>query len=173
MTGNVLSVRFVLDKTLKTKKEVVTLDVVIDDNRPGGTGSLAYLSRSGGEKVKASLAVILALAELKASQNGIQLGFLFIDEPPFLDASGISAYCDALDVIGRRYPALKIMAITHDENMKSRFPQHIAVIKENDGSHFSTDIYGAFSNNAAQERKEYLEQSEPIKRSRRTKTATA
>jgi exonuclease SbcC len=137
MTGNVLSVKFILDKTLKTKKEIITLDVVITDNRPDGTGALPYLSRSGGEKVKAALAVILALAELKASQNGTQLGFLFIDEPPFLDSDGVNAYCDALDVICRRYPELKLMAVTHDEEMKTRFPQNVFVYKDANGSRFT------------------------------------
>ena len=137
MTGNILSVKFVLDKTLKSKKEIITLDVVIDDTQPGGTGLLPYLSRSGGEKVKASLAVILALAELKATQNGTQLGFLFIDEPPFLDSDGVNAYCDALDVIYNRYDSLKIMAVTHDDEMKARFPQNIYVYKNDFGSHFT------------------------------------
>ena len=53
------------------------------------------MSRSGGERVKAALSVILALAELKCSTAGVQLGFLFIDEPPFLDDKGVQAYCDA------------------------------------------------------------------------------
>ncbi len=42
------------------------------------------------------------------------MGFLFIDEPPFLDAAGVQAYCDALEAIQGRYSDLKIMAITHD-----------------------------------------------------------
>ena len=50
-----------------------------------GKSVLPYLSKSGGEKVKSSLSVILALAEIKSSSAGIQLGMLFIDEPPFLD----------------------------------------------------------------------------------------
>jgi exonuclease SbcC len=140
MTDNILNVKFILDKTLKTKKEVITLDVVIDDNQPDGSGSLPYLSRSGGEKVKASLAVIIALTELKASQNGTQLGFLFIDEPPFLDSDGVNAYCDALETIRYRYPDLKIMAVTHDEEMKTRFPQNVFVYKDDTSSHFRAEL---------------------------------
>lgn len=91
-------------------------------------------SKSGGEKVKASLAVILALSEIKATAAGIQLGMLFIDEPPFLDDEGAQAYVDALETIRDRYSDVKIMAITHDDAMKARFGQAVTVIKTDDGS---------------------------------------
>lgn len=133
MTGGQLGVDFVTEKTMKSnsKKEVVTLDIFIEEY---GKSSLPYLSKSGGEKVKASLSVILALAEIKASTAGIQFGMLFIDEPPFLDADGVQAYVDALETIRKRYSNIKIMAITHDPVFKSRFPQSIDVIKTNKGS---------------------------------------
>lgn len=133
MTGGQLGVDFVTEKVLKSnsKKEVVTLDIFIEEF---GKSSLPYLSKSGGEKVKASLSVILALAEMKASTAGIQFGMLFIDEPPFLDADGIQAYCDALEIIRDRYPNIKVMAITHDPTMKSRFPQNLDVVKTEHGS---------------------------------------
>ena len=121
MTGGTMGVEFVLDKVTKGKDgEKATLDVMIEEY---GKTTLPYSSKSGGEKVKASLAVILALAEIKTTAAGIQLGMLFIDEPPFLDADGTDAYVDALETIRQRYPAVKIMAITHDEAMKARFSQ--------------------------------------------------
>lgn len=133
MTGGKMGVRFVTEKTMKSnsKKETVTLDVVIEEY---GKAALPYLSKSGGEKVKASLAVILALAEIKSSAAGIRLGMLFIDEPPFLDNDGIQAYCDALETIRERYSSVRVMAITHDISMKSRFPQSVEVVKTNEGS---------------------------------------
>lgn len=133
MTGGKMGMEFVTDKVLKSnsKKEVPTLDIIINEY---GKDSLPYLSKSGGEKVKASLSAILALAETKSSQAGIQLGMLFIDEPPFLDADGIQAYCDALETIQARYANLKVMAITHDPTMKARFPQSIDIVKTSEGS---------------------------------------
>ena len=133
MTGGKMGIDFITDKILKSnsKKEVPTLDIVIEEY---GKDTLPYKSKSGGEKVKASLSVILALAETKSSQAGIQLGMLFIDEPPFLDADGVGAYCDALETIQRRYSNLKVMAITHDPAMKARFPQSIDIIKTENGS---------------------------------------
>ena len=133
MSGGKMSVEFVMEKTLKSnsKKEVTALDIIINDSL---TGRLPYMSRSGGERVKSALAVILALAEIKSTKAGVQLGFLFIDEPPFLDSQGMSAYCDALEAIQNRYANLKVMAITHDPEMKSRFPQSVDIVKTAEGS---------------------------------------
>lgn len=132
MTGGTMGVEFVLDKVTKGKDgEKATLDVMIEEY---GKTTLPYSSKSGGEKVKASLAVILALAEIKTTAAGIQLGMLFIDEPPFLDADGTDAYVDALETIRQRYPAVKIMAITHDEAMKARFSQSVEIVKTDEGS---------------------------------------
>lgn len=133
MSGGKMSVEFVTEKVLKSnsKKEVTTLDIIINDCN---TGRLPYMSRSGGEKVKSALSVVLALSEIKQSQAGIKFGFLFIDEPSFLDATGMQAYCDALEAIQARYPEIKIIAITHDPAMKSRFPQSVDIVKTPEGS---------------------------------------
>ena len=132
MTGGTMGVEFVMERTVKGKDgDKATLDVLIAEY---GKTTLPYASKSGGEKVKASLAVILALSEIKATAAGIQLGMLFIDEPPFLDDDGAQAYVDSLETIRSRYPDVKIMAITHDDAMKARFSQSITVIKTDDGS---------------------------------------
>lgn len=131
MTGGKMGVEFRLERLQKNGKEKVSLDIFIEEY---GKSVLPYLSKSGGEKVKSSLSVILALAEIKSSSAGIQLGMLFIDEPPFLDGDGIQAYCDALKTIQSRYSNIKIMAITHDPTMKARFPQNLDVVKTENGS---------------------------------------
>ncbi len=131
MTGGKMGVEFHLERQQKNGKEKVSLDIFIEEY---GKAVLPYLSKSGGEKVKSSLSVILALAEIKSSSAGIQLGMLFIDEPPFLDGDGIQAYCDALETIQKRYDNIKIMAITHDPTMKARFPQNLDVVKADNGS---------------------------------------
>lgn len=131
MTGGKMGVEFRLEKKEKSGKEKESLDIFIEEY---GKPALPYLSKSGGEKVKASLSVILTLAEIKSTSAGIQLGMLFIDEPPFLDADGIQAYCDALETIQQRYSDIKIMAITHDPTMKARFPQNLDIVKTDHGS---------------------------------------
>ena len=134
MSQGRMSVELATEKVLKSnnKKEVTTLDVIIND---ADTGRLPYLSRSGGERVKAALSVILALAEVMKNKLGVQLGFLFLDEPPFLDSDGVRAYVEALEAIQMRYADMCIMAITHDEAMKAMFPQNITVTKDENGSH--------------------------------------
>jgi exonuclease SbcC len=136
MTGGKMGVEFQLERMQKNGKEKVSLDIFIDEY---GKPALPYLSKSGGEKVKSSLSVILALAEIKSSSAGIQLGFLEIDEPPFLDSDGTQAYVDALEAIQQRYPDLKVMAITHDQEFKARFPQSVTVYKNEHGSHVRWD----------------------------------
>lgn len=138
MSGGKMSVEFITEKVLKSnaKKEVTTLDIVINDAE---TGRLPYKSRSGGEKVKAALSVILALSEVKQKRAGMQFGFLMIDEAPFLDANATQAYCDALEAIQNRYSDVKVMAITHDESFKARFPQSVTVYKDAGGSHVRVD----------------------------------
>lgn len=131
MTGGKMGVEFRLERAQKNGKEKETLDIFIGES---GAPPLPYLSKSGGEKVKASLSVALALAEVKSSFAGVQLGMLFIDEPPFLDSDGMQAYCDALEAIQGRYQGIKIMAITHDPAMKARFPQSVDIIRTGDGS---------------------------------------
>ena len=64
---------------------------------------------------------------------------LSIDEPPFLDSEGTEAYVDALEAIRDRYPNVKVMAISHDENFKARFSQSVTVIKTDDGSKIIED----------------------------------
>ena len=133
MTGGKMRIEFRTERNLKSNKskEIATLDVVILDVEHG---ELPYLSRSGGQKVRAALAVSFALAMVKASRVGLQLGMMFVDEPPFLDAEGAEAYCSALQFIHSKYPEMRIVAISHDENMKSAFPQQITVDVTDQGS---------------------------------------
>lgn len=130
MTGGTMGVEFELEKENKNGDKAI-LEVKINEY---GKTKLPYTSKSGGEKVKASLAVILALSEIKASAAGIQFGMLFIDEPPFLDGDGVQAYVDSLEAIRERYQDIKLMAITHDVEMKARFMQSVTVMKTDEGS---------------------------------------
>jgi len=133
MTGGRMRLEFVTERVLKSNKnkEVATLDIIINDV---DFGVLPYLSRSGGQKVRAALAVNFALANIKASRVGLQLGMMFVDEPPFLDAEGAEAYCAALAAIHEKYPEMRILAISHDENMKTLFPQQLYIELTDQGS---------------------------------------
>lgn len=132
MTGGRMAVDIQTEREQKSTKQVVNslevwINTITGGNRP-------YLSHSGGEKVKIALAVTLGLADVKARRAGVQLGMLFIDEPPFLDADGTEAYADALAAMASRNPNMRILAISHDPTMKARFVQNIVVTGGEDGS---------------------------------------
>ncbi len=133
MTGGRMRLEFRTERQLKSNKakEVATLDIVIIDI---DNGELPYLARSGGQKTRCSLSVIFALAILKASRVGLQLGMLFIDEPAGLDEEGIEGYCKALETIHDMYRDMRIVAISHDERMKARFAQQLHVDVTENGS---------------------------------------
>lgn len=137
MTGGRMAVDIRTEREQKSTKQIVnSLEVWI--NTITG-GSRPYQSHSGGEKVKIALAVTLGLADVKARRAGVQLGMLFIDEPPFLDGDGTEAYADALVSMGSRNPNMRILAISHDPTMKARFSQNIIVTGSEDGSTVTMD----------------------------------
>lgn len=132
MTGGRMAVDIRTEREQKSTKTVVNslevwINTITGGNRP-------YQSHSGGEKVKIALAVTLGLADVKARRAGVQLGMLFIDEPPFLDVDGTEAYADALVNMAARNPNMRILAISHDPTMKARFSQNIIVTGGEDGS---------------------------------------
>jgi exonuclease SbcC len=133
MTGGKMRLEFVTEKVLKSNKakEVATLEIIINSVEHG---ALPYMSHSGGEKVRSALAVNFALANIKASRVGLQLGMMFVDEPPFLDADGAEAYCCVLEIQHDKYPTMRILAISHDQNMKTLFPQQLYVDVTENGS---------------------------------------
>jgi len=132
MTGGRMSIEFRLERTVKsTKTDVPTLDIIIYDIN---NNDLPYMSRSGGQKVRAALAVSFALAMLKAERVGLKLGMLFVDEPSFLDAEGVDAYYSALEAMHEKHPYMKIIGISHDPMLASKFPQQIHIDVTPEGS---------------------------------------
>lgn len=133
MTNGWMRVDFNTEKTLKSNKskEIATLEVITSD---ADNGIMPYLSRSGGQRTRINLAVGFALAMIKASRVGLQLGMLFVDEPSWLDERGIEEYCMALKAIHNKYPEMRILAISHDMSMKMSFPQQLFVERTKEGS---------------------------------------
>lgn len=135
MTGGRMRIEIRTERVVKsTKAAVNSLEIWI---RGIDGPARPYNSHSGGEKVKIALAVALALAGTKARRAGVQLGMLFIDEPPFLDAEGTDAYADALTAMSACNPDMRVLAISHDIGMKARFAQNIEVWSDQNGSHAS------------------------------------
>lgn len=136
MTAGKMKIEMLTEKTLKSNKdkEINALEVLISNPFNPELGAIPYLSRSGGEKVKAALAVAFALSELNAKRAGVQLGMMFVDEPPFLDEDGVQAYTDALEALSNKFTDMSVLAISHDPAMQSRFAQTIEVVNTVDGS---------------------------------------
>lgn len=132
MTGGRMAVDIRTEREQKSTKQIVNSLEVWINTIDGGTRE--YGNYSGGEQVKIALAVTLGLADVKARRAGVQLGMLFIDEPPFLDASGTDTYADALLSMAHRHPDMSILAISHDPTMKARFSQNIIVSAGENGS---------------------------------------
>jgi exonuclease SbcC len=125
MTGGNMSLDIKDSRVQKSNNATVNaIEVYVTD---AVRGTMPYASRSGGQRVKAALAVAIALAMIKAQRAGIRLGMIFIDEPPFMDDEGKKAYCDTLELMANKFPDMKILAISHEGQMKARFPQQIDV----------------------------------------------
>lgn len=128
MTKGEMHLSIKTSRQQRNKKEINEINIVIVDSE---NRVLPYSSKSGGQKVKIALALAFALSQIKSKMIGIKIGMLFIDEPPYLDALGTQAYAEGLESISESLNYMKILAITHDESMKTRFPQSIDVIYDN------------------------------------------
>jgi exonuclease SbcC len=134
MSGGKMRLEFRMIKAQKSHQnvEVPTLDIKII-----GLEALEidYKSLSGGQKSRCALTVIFSLSMIKASRVGMQLGFLFMDEPARgLDREGVEAFCEALAIIHEMFSFMKIVVISHDEDMKMAFPQQMYVEMTEQGS---------------------------------------
>jgi exonuclease SbcC len=132
MSRGTMAIEIIMDKEQANGKEVACLDVKVNEIY---SGSLSFSERSGGEQVRAGLAFAFALSDIKARRIGIQVAFMAVDEPPFLDEDGTEAYCDALEWLYGEFPQMKVTAISHDPRMKARFKQEINCWKDDEGSH--------------------------------------
>jgi len=87
---------------------------------------------SGGEQVRVSIALRLALSQLLMRRVGSNIKFLLLDEvDQALDKQGIDALADAIINLSK---SLKVLVITHNDNMKERFEHIITITKNEEGS---------------------------------------
>jgi exonuclease SbcD len=134
MSRGTMSIEVRAEKVTGTGKEIPCLDVFVNEIY---SGSLSFSERSGGEQVKAGLSFAFALADIKARRIGIRPAFMIVDEPPFLDEEGSDAYCDALEWLADAYQEMRVIAVSHDPRMKSRFKQEFRLTKTDAGAKVS------------------------------------
>lgn len=123
-----MSVDFVTQKQTSsgTWKEYFDIKIAL------GSDILDFDDLSGGEQVRMSIALRLALSQLLMRRVGSNVKFLLLDEvDQALDRQGIEALSEAINALSKN---LKILVITHNESMKERFDNIITVQKGPSGS---------------------------------------
>jgi len=97
-----------------------------------GNDEMDFDDLSGGEQVRVSIALRLALSKLLMQRIGSNIKFLLLDEvDQTLDGQGVDVLADAISTLSREF---KIMLISHNEAMKEKFEHVITVFKGSGGS---------------------------------------
>lgn len=87
---------------------------------------------SGGEQVRVSIAIRLALSKILMRRVGSNIKFLLLDEvDQALDKKGLESLSETIHLLSKEF---KILIITHNDNMKDRFDHIITVHKDLNGS---------------------------------------
>jgi DNA repair exonuclease SbcCD ATPase subunit len=123
-----VAIAFDTQKTLKSGETREKFEAIILDK--GRTES--YASYSGGNKTAISLSVDLSLSDLMAANYGSTFNMVVFDEQDtWLDASARERYLNLLKRIAK---TRQVFVVSHDEELKSRFDNVIAIEKRDDVS---------------------------------------
>ena len=102
-----------------------TLEIYIGDS----SGTRSYETFSGGEAFRINFALRVAISKFIANRSGAQLRTLVVDEGfGTQDKDGLDQFVQVINIIKDDFD--KILAITHVEELKERFPVRIEVTKE-------------------------------------------
>ncbi len=105
--------------------EKETLEIYIGDS----SGTRSYETFSGGEAFRIDFALRVGISKFIANRSGAQLRTLVIDEGfGTQDKDGLSHFVQVINSIKDDFD--KIIAITHVDELKERFPVRIEVTKE-------------------------------------------
>ncbi|MBM3302392.1 MAG: SMC family ATPase, partial [Deltaproteobacteria bacterium] len=129
MTEGRMSLHFETQRDTKSGSVMETLDIKISDE----SGPRSYEMYSGGEAFRINFAIRIALSKLLARRAGAQLQTLIIDEGfGTQDADGRQRLVEAINAIKDDF--VRIIVITHIEELKDAFPVRIDVYKTPQGS---------------------------------------
>ncbi len=105
--------------------EKETLEIYIGDS----SGTRSYETFSGGEAFRIDFALRVGISKFIANRSGAQLRTLVIDEGfGTQDRDGLNNFVQVINSIKDDFD--KILAITHVDELKERFPVRIEVTKE-------------------------------------------
>jgi exonuclease SbcC len=128
-----LRVRIETERMAKTTKKIRDeIHLVFEDD----DGSKEYKFLSGGEQLRAALAIRLAISEVFAHRRGVRVDSLLADEPfgP-LDTEGIEDMKEAMRELRKRFKFLGV--ITHIERAQDIFPTRLVFERNSKGTRVS------------------------------------
>ncbi len=125
-----------LSVELRTQRENKTgggvrevLDILVSD----GEGTLPIERASGGEKTRINFALAVGLSRfLSAGKGGAPIESFIVDEPEYLDQSGLAEFIACLHALADTTPF--VLVVSHLEGMVDSLPQRIVVRKGVNGS---------------------------------------
>jgi exonuclease SbcC len=129
MTGGRMHVRFDTQRETQAGEVRETLEIKIADE----LGTRPYENYSGGEQFRVNFCIRIALSKLLARRAGAQLQTLVIDEGfGTQDTQGRERLIEAINVIQEDF--VRVLVITHIDELKDAFPARIEVTKTEHGS---------------------------------------
>lgn len=125
LTDGNMSLSLEMVKPTKAGGAKETLEIYIGDS----SGTRSYETFSGGEAFRIDFALRVAISKFIANRSGAELKTLVIDEGfGTQDKDGLDQFVQVLNIVKDDFE--KILAITHVEELKERFPVRIEVTKE-------------------------------------------
>lgn len=121
-------VKFNIQKKTKTDKIKDTFDLsIFVDNI-----ERQFNTCSGGEKVRISIAIRLAISKLLSQNTGVKIKFLLIDELEYLDVDGLEKFVEIVESIKSQFDT--ILIISHLTKLKDMMDNFIVIEKGVDGT---------------------------------------
>lgn len=121
-------IKFKIQKKTKSDKIKDTFDIMICDDDI----EREFASYSGGEKVRISVAIRLAISQLLSRSLGVNLKFLLIDELEYLDSDGLDRFINIIEKLKEQFDT--ILIISHLTKLKDDIKNCIVVEKNIGGS---------------------------------------
>jgi exonuclease SbcC len=129
LTEGTMSLSLEMLKPTQKGGEKETLEIIIADM----SGIRSYETFSGGEAFRIDFALRVAISKFIANRSGAQLRTLVIDEGfGTQDKDGLDYFVQVINSVKDNFD--KIIAITHVDDLKGRFPVRIEVTKDAAGS---------------------------------------
>ena len=125
LTEGTMTLSLEMVKPTQKGGERETLEIYIGDS----SGTRSYETFSGGEAFRIDFSLRVGISKFIANRSGAQLRTLVIDEGfGTQDREGLGQFVQVLNSIKGDFD--KILAITHVDELKERFPVRIEVTKE-------------------------------------------